>query len=368
MDRRSFIKAGSALPAAAAFAGVSRLSAAQSAESTSSWRAFEVVTRVQVLDAEGATRVWLPTPLTRDTDYFKNLGNEWSAEGGSVNYVEDPKYAAGIVSAGFPASAQNPVVRLTSRFATRDRYVDLSKPPRNSPREDAAVLKAALQPTEMIPTDGIVREKAMEITKGQRTDVDKSRAIYEWIVENTFRDPKVRGCGWGDIKAMLETGNLGGKCGDLNALYVGLARASGVPARDVYGIRVAKSNHGFLSMGANTESISKAQHCRAEFWSQAFGWVPVDPADVRKVALEEPPGNRPLSDPKVQEARKRLFGYWEMNWLAYNRAHDLQLPGASGWKVPYFMYPDGQTSRGRLDPLEPELFQYTITAKELKAV
>jgi transglutaminase-like putative cysteine protease len=121
-------------------------------------------------------------------------------------------------------------------------------------------------------------------------------------------------------------------------------------------------------MGANTESITKAQHCRAEFWSQAFGWVPVDPADVRKVALEEPPGNRPLSDPKVQEARRKLFGYWEMNWLAYNRAHDLQLPGASGWKVPYFMYPDGQTSRGRLDPLEPETFQYTIVAKELKAV
>jgi transglutaminase-like putative cysteine protease len=367
MDRRFFIKAGSALPAAAALAGVSRLSAAQSAENTSPWRAFEVVTRVQVLDAEGATRVWLPTPLTRDTDYFKNLGSEWSAEGGAINYVEDPKYAAGIVSAGFPASAQNPVVRLTSRFATRDRYVDLSKPPRTAPREDPAVLKAALQPTEMIPTDGIVRDKAMEITKGQRTDIDKSRAIYEWIVENTFRDPKVRGCGWGDIKSMLETGNLGGKCGDLNALYVGLARASGVPARDVYGIRVAKSNNGYLSMGANTESISKAQHCRAEFWSQAFGWVPVDPADVRKVALEEPPGNRPLSDPKVQEARKKLFGYWEMNWLAYNRAHDLALPGASGWKVPYFMYPDGQTSRGRLDPLEPELFQYTITAKELKA-
>jgi hypothetical protein len=101
---------------------------------------------------------------------------------------------------------------------------------------------------------------------------------------------------------------------------------------------------------------------------RVFGWVPVDPADVRKVALEEPPGNLPLSRAKVQEARKKLFGYREMNWLAYNRAHDVQLPGASGWKVPYFMYPDGQTSRGRLAPLGPELFQYTITAKELKAV
>ena len=38
---------------------------------------------------------------------------------------------------------------------------------------------------------------------------------------------------------MLETGNLSGKCADLNALYVGLCRAVGVPARDVYGVRVA---------------------------------------------------------------------------------------------------------------------------------
>ena len=109
----------------------------------------------------------------------------------------------------------------------------------------------------------------------------------------------------------------------------------------MYGLRVAKSNHGFVSLGANTESVTRAQHCRAEFWSQAHGWVPVDPADVRKVALEEPPGNLPLDHPKVKEARERLFGYWEMNWLAYNRGHDLQLPGASGFKVPYFMYPDG---------------------------
>ena len=321
---------------------------------------------MNVLDAEGATRVWIPAPLTRDTDYIKNLGNVWSAESGSITYVEEPKYGAAIVTAGFPASAQNPVAQVTSRFATRDRSVDLSAKPLMPAREDPAVLKQALQPTELIPTDGIVRDTAME-TRGQRTDIDKARAIYEWIVDNTFRDPKVKGCGWGDIKTMLETRNLGGKCGDLNGLFVGLSRASGVPARDIYGIRVAKSNYGYVSLGANTESISKAQHCRAEFWSQAHGWVPVDPADVRKVALEEPPGKLAMNDEKVRKARERLFGSWEMNWLAYNRAHDLQLPGASGWKVPYFMYPDGQTSRGRLDPLEPELFQYTITARELKS-
>jgi hypothetical protein len=47
-----------------------------------------------------------------------------------------------------------------------------------------------------------------------------------------------------------------------------------------------------------------------------YGGVPVDPADVRKVVLEEPPGNLPLDDDMVKKARLRLFGSWEMNWMA----------------------------------------------------
>jgi transglutaminase-like putative cysteine protease len=233
-------------------------------------------------------------------------------------------------------------------------------------KEDPAVLRLNLEPTELIPTDGIVRDTAREITKGARTDTDKARAIYEWVVDNTFRDPKVRGCGWGDIKSMLETRNLGGKCGDLNALFVGLARSVGVPARDVYGVRVARSQFGYASLGVGTENITRAQHCRAEFFAQERGWIPVDPADVRKVVLEEPPGKLALTDAKVTAARKRLFGSWEMNWLAYSYAHDVALPGSTGPKIPYFMYPNGETAQGRLDQLDPENFKYTLTARELK--
>jgi len=85
----------------------------------------------------------------------------------------------------------------------------------------------------LLPLDGIVRTTAQEATRGAKTDVEKVQKIYDWIVTNTYREPKVRGCGEGDIKTMLETNNLGGKCADLNALFVGLCRAAGVPARDV---------------------------------------------------------------------------------------------------------------------------------------
>ncbi len=212
-----------------------------------------------------------------------------------------------------------------------------------------------------------MKETSDQIVAGLESDVDKARAIYEWIVDNTFRDAKVRGCGRGDIAAMLSLNNLSGKCADLNALYVGLARAAGLPARDVYGIRVAPSRFGYKSLGAKSEVVTKAQHCRAEVFLADFGWVPVDPADVRKVVLEEPPGNLAIDDPMVVAARRALFGSWEGNWLAYNVAHDVALPGSAWPPLGFLMYPQAETASRQIDCLEPDAFKYTITARELSA-
>jgi len=357
MDRRSFLKTGAAL----SVAGIAPFGFA--AGEQGQWRTFEVTTRVELLEG-GPSRIWIPAPSV-DTDYQKLVETRFSSANGSVQLVQDPVYGAGIVAAQFGGGVR-PVLETTSRFATRDRAVDFDGPGGNATLSEAERAKY-LAPTELLPTDGIVKTTALDITKNARTDLDRAHAVYEWIVENTQRDPKVRGCGVGDIRAMLETNNLGGKCGDLNALFVGLMRAAGVPARDVYGIRVADSKLGYKSLGKSGD-ISKAQHCRAEFWLAGHGWVPVDPADVRKVVLEEN-GGLPLNDAKVEAARKRLFGSWEMNWLAYNYAHDVKLPGAARGPVGFFMYPNAEVAEmgrvSRIDSLDPENFRYTITAREI---
>jgi transglutaminase-like putative cysteine protease len=358
MERRVFLKSSAAMAAAAL--------PYQVVFAQNGWRNYEVTTRVEILKPQGITRVWLPLPLIEDTPWQRSHGSQWTGNAARAQILPDGKYGATMLYAEWPAGVP-PVLELTSRVATRDHAVDLSKPRQGAERLSAAERAFFTAPTEFIPTDGIVRDTATAIVKGARSDVQKARAIYEWVVDNTFRDPKVRGCGWGDIKSMLETRNFGGKCGDLNAMFVGLARSVGVPARDVYGVRVAPSALGYRSLGANTENITKGQHCRAEFFAQGYGWVPVDPADVRKVVLEEPPGQLAIADPKVVAARKRLFGSWEMNWLAYNMGHDIQLPNSSGPKLPYLMYPNGETGRTRLDQLDPDAFKYTITARPVSA-
>jgi len=360
MNRRDFLQSGGILSVSLAFAKAGRLFS--QVATADRWRTFEVTTRVEVLKPSGTTRIWVPAALITETPFQKTIANTFNAEGGTAKLLESKTDALGIIAGEFPAGVR-PVLTVTSRIATKNCAVDLTARG-TAPKEGRAELEHFLRPTKLLPTDGIVKATASEITKGVKTDVEKARAIYEWIVDNTFRNPKTRGCGVGDIRFMLESGDLGGKCADLNALYVGLARAAGLHARDVYGIRVAKSEMGYKSLGASSENVTKAQHCRAEVYLGDYGWVPVDPADVRKVVLEEPPGNRRLEDDMVKKARARLFGSWEMNWMAYNFAHDVALPGSNGAPVSFFMYPQAETSDGRLDSLDPDNFKYEITSRE----
>ncbi|PSJ16942.1 transglutaminase-like domain-containing protein [Nitrosomonas supralitoralis] len=359
MKRRNFLQAALATPF---IAGISGLRNAIADTQDEGWCTYEMVKKLEIANPSGVSRAWTPLPYTAKTDWHRPLGNTWTGNG-QMKVITEPKYGAEMLYVEWKVGENVPVLEVTSRYATRNRIVDLSRPNLNMPSLSRAEMKLYTESTELIPTDGIVRETAQAIIRHARTDLEKAHAIYEWIVDNTFRDPKVKGCGWGDIRTMLETRYLGGKCGDLNALFVGLARSVGVAARDIYGVRVAPSQLGYQSLGLGGTNASKGQHCRAEFFAQGIGWVPVDPADVRKVVLEEPPGNLQINDPKVVAIRRRLFGAWEMNWLAYNTAHDVVLPN-SRIKIPYLMYPNGMTGGKVLDQLDSDTFKYTITTQQ----
>jgi transglutaminase-like putative cysteine protease len=322
------------------------------------WRTFEITTKVEVLEPVGRTRVWLPTPLV-DTPYQRTLGDTYRAESGFVEMVERPTESLDQLVAEWK-EAVAPILTMTSRVSTRDHAVDLAQPA-IPPPPDLSAFTPFLRPTRFIRTDGIVKTTADQITKGAATDLERARAIYEWVIDKTFRDPKTPGCGTGDIRFMLETGNLGGKCADINGLFVGLSRAAGIPAREVFGLRVAPSRRGATSLGLSSATATRAQHCRAEVYLTGYGWVPVDPADVRKVAVDEPADRR---DEQVRASHLRLFGSWEMNWIGFNYAHDIVLAGAKRGSIPYFMYPQAETSQGRIDSLDPDAFRYEITVKE----
>lgn len=373
MDRRAFMRLGAAVPVSLGAAGIAPALAATSTSSAvpsavapaAGWRVYQMTTDIRLPAAAAPAQVWVPLAAPHIGAYQRTLSSEWHAPGGQARAVSAPGYDVRMVAIAWPEArdGQPLTATVTDVVAIRDRDVDLGADPApGAQRESAAVLREYLRPTQLMPTDGIVRDTARAITAGMTDDMTRARAIYQWVVDHTCRDASVRGCGTGDVVAMLRTrGVMNGKCADINGLFVALSRAAGIPARDAYGVRVDTSGLGFRSLG-KAGDISKAQHCRAEFYAAGYGWIPADPGDVRKVALEEAPGGLPMTDSKVRAARALLFGAWEGNWVAYNHGHDVALPGSGLAPVPFLMYPQGRTAAGTLDSLDPEAFGYRITS------
>jgi transglutaminase-like putative cysteine protease len=328
-------------------------------------RTFEITTRIELPGARRQAMAWVPMPLgvsrrvpyQSSSDHGSRAGNNDRARHRAGHTGGD---FAAVATADWTGAAPSPWFSITYRVTTSNHRVALDAA---KPVPQPTNLDHYVRPTSLIPTDGIVRETALAITRAHGTQLTRARAIYDWIVEHTVRDPEVKGCGLGDIRWMLETKNLSGKCADLNALFVGLCRAIGMPARDLYGLRVGPSEQ-FPSLGRAGNDVTTAQHCRAEVWVTNIGWIPVDPADVRKLILEEKPGSS-LDDPYVSRVRDTLFGSWEMNWIAYNDAHDVVLPGSNGKPLPFLMYPQAEVDGVRRDSLDPAAFKYTITARQV---
>jgi hypothetical protein len=174
--------------------------------------------------------------------------------------------------------------------------------------------------------------------------------VYDWIVENLRWDPKVKGCGLREIDRLLD--RKGGKCSDIHSVFTALARAAGVPAREIDGIRIPRDREG---------DMTKLQHCWAEFFLPGYGWIVVDPADVLKFKLEKKP-----SPGELKATADYFFGAVDENRLQLSTGdHVLLNPAPKAGALLYFLYPyveaDGK-------PLNKDLsgfnVGYTITFKE----
>jgi transglutaminase-like putative cysteine protease len=295
-------------------------------------------------EAGQEARLWIPYPVS---DKDQQVGRvKVSGDFAEAAVYTDSAWQAPILFARWDKDAKSR--KLTYAFAVERREVRRRDLPAREAAWDPADYAAFLAPTRLGPTDGKVRELANEITKGKTTVLEKARAIYDWICENMRRDPKIRGCGTGDVRALLET--PAGKCADIHSMFVALARAAGVPSRDVFGLRQGKQA---------TEDVTTGQSCWAEFFLPGCGWVPVDPAAVLKAQLTR---NLKPSDPEAAAIRASCFGALDPLRVKFNCGRDLTLnPRQEGEPLNFLMYPCAQVGGKTLDPLDAGAFRYTIT-------
>ena len=359
VDRRDFLKVGGAWAALAVLPGHVRAQE-QFIPERGPWRKFEIVTHVAVGKPRGRTQAWVPVPSVIDEDWSEPQGSDWKTNAKVARLERDDATGTEMVYFEWPETEPAPFGSVNSHAGTRDRLTDFTRPRKIKPLTEAAVK----QYTGPAHEDASLPELAARITEKAKTDLGKAKAIYEWTVET-------EDCA---VQNSYIAGALGGagaakpaSCDRLNTLYVGLARASGLPARTIHGLRLAPSQFGYQSLGGAPENLTEAQHCRAEVWLEGYGWIPVDPADVRRAMRLEPPGNLALTDAKIVAARVTLFGGCEGNWVAYNMATALVLPGSDTAPVPALKYPLARTGDTMLDPRETDQMAFTITAKELPA-
>ena len=138
----------------------------------------------------------------------------------------------------------------------------------------------------------------------------------------------------------------------------GCAGSLGVAVGGTVGHDRLNDHAGTGSLGILGE-LNEAQHCRAEFYIPGYGWIGVDPADVRKAIREE---NLDNHDPKLTVLKKLLFGFWEMNWVSLNAAQDVRLRGLDGDPLPWLLYPVVETGEWRLDHPDSSRINYSVTA------
>lgn len=87
------------------------------------WRSFELTTTVNVADAKGGSKVWLPVPDV-ESEWQQPIDSAWSGNATSAKLVSDPKSGTRMLYAEFAETVTNPTVVLTSRLRTRGRAVD----------------------------------------------------------------------------------------------------------------------------------------------------------------------------------------------------------------------------------------------------
>ncbi len=327
------------------------------------WRKFDLVSQLKIAKPKGKLQVWMPVPSVSEDDWSKALGSDWTTNAKVAKLWQDKQTGADCVYLEWDDSEPEATAEISSHAETRDRVTDFTRPQKADALAEAE-RQRFLGSVSFMPLDERLKETAAKITQNAETDLGKAKAIYEWIIEE-------RTCDAGDLPSLpARTDALPSEpqdCDYLNSLFVGLCRVSGVPARAIYGVRVAPSQFAYDSLGAVSEDITAKTHARAEVWLAEYGWVPVDPADVRRVIRDEPPGDLPLTDPKAVAARTTLFGAWEGNWIAYNMGNDIVLPGSDGLKVPYLNRPIVKTPAGLIGKEMPKGFSYKLMANELPA-
>ncbi len=274
--------------------------------------AFEFRYQATLPEITGNARCWLPLA---DSDPFQAVTVRSVSAPGKQEVLIDSSYGNRVL-----------FLELTPEDSGREIEIvyDIVRKEKSAYPGDPEEAKRYLQPERMVPSDATIKATAEKAVEGRQSDLMKARALYDHVMDQM--QYKKFGEGWGQGDAVFACNSLYGNCTDYHALFIGLARSVGIPARFSIGASIPS---------ARDEGGTDGYHCWAEFYADGKWW-PVDISEADKFSA--------LS--------MYYFGHNPANRFEFSRGRDLVLdPGPVSGPINFLAYPllevDGQVQKVR---------------------
>jgi transglutaminase-like putative cysteine protease len=170
-------------------------------------------------------RVWAPVPQTDRHQTVRILAVKAPIK---TRMTEEPEYGNRMMYAEFLNSAPGKVeftleYEVTRREYSRGDYAQLERADQE-PGVVPASMSRLIAPDVLIPTDGKIKQLAIEVTGSQIGAVAKAKAAYDYLFTNMRYDKT--GSGWGRGDAIWACDAKHGNCTDFHSPFIGMLRFS----------------------------------------------------------------------------------------------------------------------------------------------
>ena len=270
-------------------------------------------------------RVWVPVAHTDEHQTVRLVNVKSPVQ---TRMTEESEYGNQMLY----AEINNPVqpiadfsleYEVTRREYSRGDYAQLEMKD-TKPGIVPASMQRYIDPDKLIPTDGKIKELAIQVTGSKSGTVSKAKAAYDYLFDTMKYDKT--GTGWGRGDAVWACDAKHGNCTDFHSPFIGMMRADDIPARFDIGFPIPENKE---------KGDVAGYHCWAEFFARNIGWVPVDISEAWK----------------AKEKAGYFFGTVDANRVQLSTGRDITLsPKQDGAPVNYFVYPyvevDGKTYEG----------------------
>ena len=253
-------------------------------------------------------RVWMPVPQNTTAQRIEKLDFTPNARlttegrfGNRIAYWE----------VGDPPG----LLDLKMRFVCtrREILVDLDRL-KTDGREEGSVSAPYTQPDRLVLVDDEIRKLADKVTAGRQSTIEKSRAIYDYVLGKMTYDKNHAGWGLGSTRHACDVGK--GNCTDFHALFNSLCRAEGIASGFEIGL--------YLPYEKGKQEPLGGYHCWAFFRVPGKTWVPVDCSEADRFA----------------DRKEYFFGNHTANRVTLSTGRDITLePKQEGEPLNYFLNP-----------------------------